>query len=71
MIVERACARGSEAYAPGRAQRVTACIRSFTCNHEGASRRRRELHAALIVPPVMSKAKPILFALDSSRQRVG
>lgn len=66
VIMERACARGGETYA--KACNVAACIRSFTCNHEGASRRRRELRAALIVAPVMSKAKPILFALDS-RQR--
>lgn len=68
VIMERACARGSETYT--RVCNVTACIRSFTCNHGGASRRRRELRAALIVAPVMSKAKPILFALDS-RQRAG
>lgn len=68
VIMEKACARGSETYT--RAYNVTACIRSFTCNHGGASRRRRELRSALIVAPVMSKAKPILFVLDS-RQRAG
>lgn len=67
VIMEGACARSGETYT--RACNVTACIRSFTCNHGGASRR-RELCAALIVAPVMSKAKPILFALDS-RQRAG
>lgn len=66
VIMERACARSDETYT--RTCNVTACIRSFTCNHGGASRRRRELCAVLIVAPVMSKAKPILFALDS-RQR--
>jgi len=39
VIVERACARSGETYT--RACNVTACIRSFTCNHGGASRRRR------------------------------
>lgn len=68
VIMERACARGGETYTT--ACNVTACIRSFTCNHGGASRRRRELRAVLIVAPVMSKAKSILFALDS-RQRAG
>jgi len=39
VIMERACAHGDETYT--RACNVTACIRSFTCNHGGASRRRR------------------------------
>lgn len=47
VIMEGACARGGETYTW--ACSAVACIHSFTCNHEGASRRRRELRAALIV----------------------
>jgi len=56
---------------------VAACIRSFTCNHEGACRdsgerkrtrererereRKRTTLRAVLIVSVMSKAKPILF----------